>query len=118
LQHQITGMGGDPQARSALARLAQQESSGIEDVILDGDPDIGHKLHALLVAELADNAGWQLLVDLADEAGDRAAHAEFSHRLREEEEHLSFTRRAVERLLSQEVLPEEVALPAPGEISS
>lgn len=39
--------------------------------------ELPHLFHALLSAELLDNAGWELLVQLADEAADREAKREF-----------------------------------------
>jgi bacterioferritin (cytochrome b1) len=111
LEEQIRAAGGDPRAMGDLAKLVEQESSGIESVILEGTPEISHMLHALLVAELADNAGWDLLVDLASEAADEKAKREFKKRLHEEEDHLLFTRRAVERFARREVLHQDVSLP-------
>lgn len=80
-------------------------------MILDGDNEVSHLFHALLTAELADNAGWDLLASLADEAGDRDAERAFKKRLHEEEEHLIFARKAVERLARREVLGEQVSMP-------
>ncbi|HEU4612003.1 MAG TPA: hypothetical protein VFS15_07990, partial [Kofleriaceae bacterium] len=62
-------------------------------------------------AELADNAGWDLLVTLADEAGDRDAKKAFKKRLHAEEEHLIFVRRAVQKIARREVLGEQVSMP-------
>jgi bacterioferritin (cytochrome b1) len=115
LDEQIRSLGGDTQAESELSELVAREARGIDDVILDGDNDISHLFHALLTVELADNAGWDLLVLLADEAGDREARRAFKKRLHEEEEHLIFVRRAVERFARREVLgEEEVAPPGPA----
>jgi len=111
LEDQVRALGGDTEQLTEMAELVMRESKGIDDVVLDGDNDVFHLLHALLTAELADNAGWDLLVALADEAGDRDAKKAFKSRLHDEEEHLAFVRRAVERLARREVLGEEVALP-------
>ena len=67
------------------------------------DDSILHDFHALLTAELADNAGWDLLVQIADEFGDPAAKKEFKKRLREEEQHLLFVRKTLLELTKQEV---------------
>jgi bacterioferritin (cytochrome b1) len=112
LEEQVRALGGDAHAKTELALLVEIESSGIERVILDGDPNVTHLLHALYVAEMADNAGWDLLVELADEAGDRDAKKAFKKRLHEEEEHLVFMRRAVERLTRRNVLGEDIQLPS------
>src|SRR5690349_10616471 len=66
LTTQITALGGDVTEKTELARLVERESSGIEEVV-KGDAQITHLFHALLTAELVDNSGWQLLLELADE---------------------------------------------------
>ena len=111
LEEQIRALGADAHGTSEMSELETRESKGIEDVILDGDNEISHLMHALLTAELADNAGWDLLVSLADEAGDRDAKKAFKKRLHEEEEHLIFARRAVVKLARREVLGEQVSMP-------
>ena len=102
LEDQIRALGGDDHAPSEKSILVTAESEGIEQVILR-DPNLLHDLHALLTAELADNAGWDLLVQLAAEFGDRDAKKEFKKRLHEEEEHLVLVRKAVMELSKQEM---------------
>ena len=111
LEEQIRSLGGDAHGTTEMSELVTREAKGIDDVILDGDNEIAHLFHALLTAELADNAGWDLLVTLADEAGDRDARRQFKKRLHEEEEHLIFVRRVVERFARRQVLGEVVAMP-------
>ncbi len=111
LEEQIRALGGDAHGTTEMSDLVTRESKGIADVILDGDNDISHLFHALLTAELADNAGWDLLVQLADEAGDHSAKRQFKKRLHEEEDHLIFVRRAVEKLACHVVLGEDVRMP-------
>lgn len=111
LEEQIRRLGGSPHVQTAQSRLEEEESQGIQRVILDGHTDLSHNLHALLTAELADNAGWDLLVKLADEAGDREAKAEFERRLRHEMQHMVFLREVVKRVVEGEVLGEERGLP-------
>lgn len=67
------------------------------------DDSIPHDFHALLTAELADNAGWDLLVQIADEFGDSVAKKEFKKRLLEEEQHLLFVRKTLLELTKREV---------------
>ncbi len=81
------------------------------------DAQLPHLFHALLAAELVDNAGWDLLAQLADEAGDHSAKREFKKRLHEEEDHLLFIRKAVEKLSFAEVLGEDVKLPTRSPVS-
>ena len=111
LEEQIRALGGDARSPSERSILVRAESQGIEHVI-ERDAQLPHDFHALLVAELADNAGWDLLVQLADEVGDRDAKKEFKKRLHEEEEHLLFVRHAVEQFAKDEVLGEPVRMPS------
>ncbi len=110
LEAQIRALGGDAHGETDRSRLVTRESKGIEEVVMS-DAELPHLLHALLAAELVDNAGWDLLVQLADEAGDREAKKELKKRLHEEEDHLLFLRKAMERLSFREVLGEEAKLP-------
>src|SRR5205814_4025454 len=95
-------LGGDAYGLSEKTVLVRTESQGIEHVI-QRDPRLPNDFHALLTAELADNAGWDLLVQLADEIGDREAKKQFKKRLREEEEHLLFVRETVLELTRKDV---------------
>jgi len=102
LEQQIRGLGGDGHALSDLSILVQVESEGVERVIRR-DASIPHDFHALLTAELADNAGWDLLAQIADELGDAGAKQQFEKRLREEEKHLAFVRQTLLELTKKEV---------------
>jgi bacterioferritin (cytochrome b1) len=110
LEEQIRFLGGDAHAETDKSRLVTRESKGIEEVVMS-DAELPHLFHALLAAELVDNAGWDLLVQIADEAGDSGAKRDFKKRLHEEEDHLLFIRKAVEKLSFQDVLGEEMKLP-------
>ncbi|TMB25218.1 MAG: hypothetical protein E6J61_24135 [Deltaproteobacteria bacterium] len=102
LEEQIRALGGDDHAPSEKSILVQTEAEGIEHVVMR-DPNLLHDFHALLTAELADNAGWELLVELASEFGDRDAKKEFKKRLHEEEQHLVCVHKAVTELSKQEM---------------
>jgi bacterioferritin (cytochrome b1) len=110
LEEQIRSLGGDAHAETELSRLVTRESVGIEDVV-EHDPELPHLFHALLAAELVDNAGWDLLAAIADEANDKDARKAFKKRLHEEEEHLVFCRRAVEKLTEHAVFETPVSMP-------
>ncbi len=110
LEAQSRALGGNAHAETERSRLITRESKGIEEVVMS-DAELPHLMHALLAAELVDNAGWDLLVQIADEAGDHSAKREFKKRLHEEEDHLLFVRKAVERLSFQDVLGEDATLP-------
>ncbi len=103
LEAQIRSLGGTAHEETERSRLVMEESKGIGDVILRGEDRLPHMFHALLAAELVDNAGWDLLVQLADEAKDHSAKREFKKRLHEEEKHLVFMRKLVIQETSADV---------------
>jgi rubrerythrin len=111
LEQCVRELGGDAHQETEMSRLGKRESMGIEQVVFDPNTPLPHLFHALLSAELVDNAGWDLLVELADEAGDRGAKREFKKCLKQEEEHLIFVREAMERFARREVLGEEAPMP-------
>jgi bacterioferritin (cytochrome b1) len=103
LEEQIRSLGGDANKKTEMAELTLRESKGIEEVVSQDD-QVTHLFHALLTAELVDNAGWELLIELADDADDREARREFKQRLHEEEDHLIFARQAVLWFARKDVL--------------
>jgi bacterioferritin (cytochrome b1) len=103
LEGQISALGGDAQGETDLSRLVIEEAKGLEGIVLGGDTDPLHLFHALLQAELTDNVGWEILVELAEEAGDDDARREFRKRLHEEQDHLEFVQGVVEGLVSSQV---------------
>lgn len=110
LEQQIRELGGDAHGQTELGELITMESAGVQRVVMS-DANVFHQLHALLIAELVDNAGWELLLELADDADDPDARRELRKRLHEEEEHLFFVRRAVAALARQNVLGKAMLLP-------
>ena len=111
LEGQIRALGGYPEQETTLSKLEAQESTGIASVILDGHNEILHLLHALLAAEAADNAGWDLLVQLADDAGDTIAKMQLAKRLAEEVKHLAYLREVIHAAAEIEILGIETSLP-------
>jgi bacterioferritin (cytochrome b1) len=111
LEEQIRFFGGDAHGESEMSRLEEIESQGIEKIILDGDPQLSHAMHALLMAELADNAGWEMLMKLASEGNDGEAKREFRKRLYEEVDHLAFIRKAILSYERHDVLGQDVSMP-------
>jgi rubrerythrin len=92
LEAAIRELGGDPTAITPSANLAGIESAGISSVIADPRADLADGLHALLVAELADNAGWEQLIELCEAAGYEALAETFEQCRTEEAEHLASVR--------------------------
>jgi hypothetical protein len=89
----IESTGGDPTAVTPSANLVGVESLGICSVVTDPRADLGASLHAMLIAELTDNAGWEQLIE-ACRAADYTDLAErFERCLVQEAEHLASVRR-------------------------
>lgn len=93
----LESLGADPTAQTPGADLAGVESMGIMQVLDDPRTTVSQSLHALLVAELADNAGWELLIKLADDLGQDDMASNFRQALKEEQEHLNHVRNWLEQ---------------------
>ena len=89
----IESMGGDPTAQTPCADVAAVESMGLMQVVTDPKTTVNQSLHAILVAELADNDAWEELVLLAREMGHDALAERFEEASRHEMEHLSTIQR-------------------------
>jgi hypothetical protein len=84
----IDELSGDPTTQTPSADLAGVESMGLCQVITDPRTTIAQCLHAILVAELTDNAGWETLIALAMDQNQQGFVADFTDALNEEKEHL------------------------------
>jgi bacterioferritin (cytochrome b1) len=88
----ITELGGDPTVESPSADVAGVASMGIMQVLTDPRSSVPQCLQALLTAELTDNAGWELLIELASNLGYDDMQQKFETALAHEEEHLQNVR--------------------------
>ncbi|MFL6674198.1 MAG: ferritin Dps family protein [Massilia sp.] len=89
LKDAIESLGGDPTSQTPSADLVGVESLGLVQVLNDPRTSLAQSLHAIVTAELADKAGWETLIALADEheLGDMVN--DFTLALNEEREHLA-----------------------------
>ena len=94
-------IGADPTVMTPCADVAANLSKGVRDVLADPRTDLRQCLEALLVAELADNAGWELLISLARELGQDQMATRFERALEEEEEHLIRVKGWLQRGISE-----------------
>ena len=85
-------VGGDPSAMTPCACVASTASAGILQVVADPRTTLAQCLAAILTAELADTAGWELLVRLAEQAGETELSKRFLDALSEEMEHVDVVR--------------------------
>lgn len=84
----MTLMGGDPTAQTPCADVSAVASSGIMQVLTDPRTTLAQCLSAILTAELTDNAGWELLIGLAESQGRAELVGPFLAALGQEQEHL------------------------------
>ncbi len=96
----MTAMGGDPTAQTPCADVTAVASSGFMQVLNDPRTTLAQCLNAMLAVELADNAGWELLASLADEAGQGELAGRFLAALGEEQEHLAIIKGWLSALVS------------------
>lgn len=89
----IEELGGDSTAVTPDADLAGVASRGIGDVIHDPRTSLLQSLEALLIAELTDEAAWDCLVKLAEQAGRGELVEVFELARSREEEHLDEVKR-------------------------
>lgn len=88
----VVKVGGDPTVMTPSADFQATMSKGLLEVMVDPRTTFAQCLEAALVAELADNACWEALVELAHQNGEGEAAAAFSFALEEEMEHLASVR--------------------------
>lgn len=69
VQDCIVSMGGDPTAQTPCADSSGMVAMGLMQVLNDPRSSIPQCVEAILMAELADSAAWELLTDLAHETG-------------------------------------------------
>jgi rubrerythrin len=93
LEDVITRLDGDSRAMTPSADLALTVGAGVLKVITDPRTTLRQGLEAIIVAELADREGWNLLIDLAHEAGNADMLELFEQAERIEEQHLVALRR-------------------------
>jgi rubrerythrin len=89
LQSVIEQLDGDPTAVTPSANLHGTAAHGINQVIVDPRTTLLQSLEAILIAELADNACWEALIELAQEAGEDTLVMQFEEALRNEQDHLA-----------------------------
>lgn len=88
----VTKVGGDPTVMTPSADLHATMSYGVLAVMVDARTTLAQCLEAALLAELADNEGWEALVELATQNGEEDLAARFSEAKEREEEHLDNVR--------------------------
>jgi ferritin-like metal-binding protein YciE len=85
-------LGADPTAMTPCADVAGVTAMGVLQTISDPRTNLAQSLNALLTAELTDNAGWELLIELADSCGQTEIAERFQQALTQEQRHLQTIR--------------------------
>jgi hypothetical protein len=85
-------LGGDPTAQTPCADVTGTASLGIVQVLSDPRTTLAQCLNTMLTVELTDNAGWELLIQLAEDAGESELAGRFLGALSQEQEHLAIVR--------------------------
>jgi hypothetical protein len=106
----IEELGGDPTAVTPCADVIGVASMGFVQVLADPRTTLTQCLDTMLVVELADNDGWELLIQLTEALG----HAEIAERFRvalaEETDHLMRVRTWLQRAVGgQAGVPQDAA---------
>lgn len=96
----IEKLGADPTAMTPCADVVGCINMGVMETITDPRTNLAQSLNALLTAELTDNAGWELLIDLANASGQSDIAESFGKALSQEQVHMQ----TVKEWLSREVL--------------
>ena len=89
----IQSLGGDPTQQTPCADVAGVEGMGLMQVLTDPKTTLAQALHAILVAEMTDNAGWEELITLTEQAGNDDLVKRFAKARDEEQEHLEKVQR-------------------------
>jgi len=88
----VQQLGGDPTAQTPCADVTGTASSGLLQVVTDPRTTLAQSLNAVLTAELTDNAGWELLGERAEPAGQRQLAELCVEASAVEEEHLEIVK--------------------------
>lgn len=89
----IESLGGDPTAQTPGADLAGMQGFGLMQALTDPRTTFAQGLHTILIAELADNAAWDVLTEVAEEFGQDQLVERFRLAIEEEQAHLQQVQR-------------------------
>ncbi|QDE80634.1 ferritin-like domain-containing protein [Myxococcus xanthus] len=92
LTEALKSLGADPTAMTPSADVTAVVSQGLPLLISDPRANLRQSLEALLVAELTDNACWEMLIELARDLGHDTLADRFQLALDSEGQHLLWVR--------------------------
>lgn len=85
-------LGADPTVETPSADVSALASQGIPKVVTDPRTTFAQCLQAILVAELVDHDGWDMLIEVANDLNQTEMVTKFRQALAEEETHLTLVR--------------------------
>lgn len=89
----IHALGADPTAQTPSADLVGVQGMGLVQAVTDPRTTFAQSLQAILAAELIDNDGWENLVLLVENAGQKEIAERFRTAFEQEQVHLDHVRR-------------------------
>ena len=92
LRRSMEELGADPTAQTPSADVVGVASMGLLQVVTDPRTTLAQSLTALLTAELTDNDGWEMLVDVAEAMKQDEMAERFLRAQEQEDIHLSTVR--------------------------
>lgn len=92
----VQSLGADPTAQTPCADVGAQMSAGILQVVTDPRTDLAQSLNAILTAELADHASWELLQTLLRHTGHGEMADSFGLAVEQEAEHVVVIRQMLQ----------------------
>jgi rubrerythrin len=98
----IESMGADPTAMTPCADVTGVAALGLVQVLTDPRTTIAQSLNAILIAELTDNAGWEMLIRLMQQTGNDDFVPQMTEALSAEQDHLRNVRSWLEKLTANE----------------
>ncbi len=98
----VAQLGGDPTAQTPCADISAVSSLGMIQVLTDPRTTLAQCLQALLSVELTDNACWELLIELAQEAGHEDLVPQFQKALAAEQEHETMIKQWLRKAVMEE----------------
>lgn len=109
----ILKLGADPTVMTPCADLTGVKGLGLVQVLTDPRVTLTQALDAILMAELADNDGWTMLIALAEALEQGEIVKAFQQCLAEEDEHLILVRRWISERLEIQLGEDLPAAPTP-----
>lgn len=108
VKESIQKLGGDPTAMTPCADVAGVTSMGILQALSDPRTTVSQSLNAILVAEAADNEGWDLLIHLCESTKENEMAERFGSCRGHELQHLAIIRSMLSNLIILEIKGEEL----------